>query len=126
MTNNDFLSILKCTLSDATAFPLVQLLFLALVWYAIIQERGWFRRNTGLSMAVKRGEESWGNFYLIYGLLAVMFVEVNSTAEALKGYKTIITMADLVALFYLCFFNGWFRNKIIGIISASKNMEEKC
>jgi hypothetical protein len=28
-----------------------------------------------------------------------------------------LSLADLAALFYLCFLNGWFRNKIIGWIT---------
>lgn len=116
--------ILKCAVGDTIVFSTFQAIFLSLFLYAFVKDRGWFTLNTGLSATLKRGKESWANFHLMYGLLAVVFVEVINTTETLKGFKTIITLTDLTVLFYLCFFNGWFRNKTIGIISASQNMEE--
>ena len=61
----------------------------------------------------------------MYGVTSVAFVAVNTMAEALVGYKVIITLLDLIALFYLHFFNSWFRNGVIGIIVASKNKIER-
>jgi hypothetical protein len=125
MMNTDLLALMKCAVSDTVAFPAFQALFLALILYAFVKDRRWFTRSKGFSATVKRGKESWTNFHLMYGLLAVVFVEVINTTESLKGFKTIITVTDLSFLFYLCFFNGWFRNKTIGIIVASQNMEER-
>ena len=125
MPNTDLLIFLKCTVGDAVAFPAFQTLFFALFLYAFVKDRGWFARDTGINATVKRGKESWTNFHIMYGLLSVVFVLAINTTEVLKGFKTIITLADLSILFYLCFFNGWFRNKIIGIINASQNMEER-
>ena len=124
MTNSELIPFLKCAIGDATVFSVLQAIFLALFLFAIVKDRKWLTRDTGFSATVKRGKESWANFHLMYGLLAVVFVEVNTTTEVFKGFKTIITLVDLSVLFYLCFFNGWFRNKTIGIISASQNMEE--
>ncbi|HHT9109745.1 MAG TPA: hypothetical protein ACFYDZ_01130 [Candidatus Brocadiaceae bacterium] len=124
MTNAELMLFLKYVISDALMFSAFQIIFLALFLFALVKDRGWFARDTGCSATVKRGKESWANFHLMYGLLAVVFVEVINTTEIFKGFKTIITLADLSALFYLCFFNGWFRNKTISIISASQNMEE--
>ncbi|TAK62768.1 hypothetical protein [Methylobacter sp.] len=124
MTINDFMIFLKCAIGDATSFAAFQAIFVTLFLYAFVKDRGWFKRKSGLTATVKRGKESWANFHLMYGLLAVVFAEVINTTETLKGFKTIITLADLSVLFYLCFFNGWFRNKIMGIIIASQNMEE--
>ena len=125
ITSSNVLAAAKCVLGDEVVFPGFQLAFLLLLVYAYVKDRGWLRPKTGATLTVKRGKESWSNFHLMYGLLAVVFVEVNNTAEALKGFKTIITLFDLALLFYLCFFNAWFRNKSLGVINASKEMEEK-
>lgn len=125
MTNTDILVFLKCAIGDTVAFSIFQALFLVLFLYAFAKDRGWFTRDIDFSGIVKRGKESWANFHLMYGLLAVVFVEAINTTQTLKGFKTIITLADLSVLFYLCFFNGWFRNKTIRIIVASQNMEER-
>lgn len=119
----DFLVCLASSTTDIFIFPLFQALFLITVVWARLFDRGFFR-NRSIPMVVKRGSESWSSFYLVYGVLAVVFVEINSTTESLKGYKTLITLLDLGGLFYLCFFSSWFRNKIVGIINASKTMEE--
>jgi hypothetical protein len=120
----DFLVCLASSTTDVFIFPLFQTIFLITLVWARLFDRGLFGRNPGLSMVVKRGTESWDGFYLVYGVLAVVFVELNSTTESLKGHKTLITLLDLGGLLYLCFFSSWFRNKIVGIINASKAMEE--
>jgi hypothetical protein len=52
-------------------------------------------------------------FGQVYGWLSAVVVLVNVSAESLKGYKTLIETFDVAALFYLCFFDSWFRSRII-------------
>jgi hypothetical protein len=42
-------------------------------------------------------------------------VDVSKAGE---GYKTSLVVADYSVLVYLFFFNGWFRNKVIGHVMA--------
>lgn len=72
----------------------------------------------------KRGEKSWSYFPLAYGILSVVVTQINSISEFAKGYKVLITVADLAILLYLSFFNSWFRNKTIGFINKSKLKDE--
>jgi len=125
MTTGDICAIARAAFGDSIAFPLFQGAIFLLLVYAFVKDRGWFRRSTGLDRSVKRGAESWALFPAMFGLLALVVIEVNNTTEAWKGYKTITTLADLAALFYLCYFNGWFRNKTVGIFNRSRQMEEK-
>jgi hypothetical protein len=74
--------------------------------------------------SVKRGEKSWNYFYLAYGVLSVIFIQVISLSESGKGYKVYIALVDLGTLLYLGFFNGWFRNKIIDFVVKSQTKEE--
>lgn len=115
----------KCLLSDQVIFPAFQFGFVLLAIYAWAKDRGIFTRKGSVSLTVKRGEESWKNFNLAYGVLAVVFLQAINTTEAWKGYKSIITIVDLSLLLYLCFFNAWFRNKTLGVIHSSKEMEER-
>lgn len=74
---------------------------------------------------VKRGETSWGYFILAFGILfpfgegIISFIEVNSFIKAsiflIYGYL----------LFYFCFSNNWFRNKIVGFFTKLKEKWEK-
>lgn len=121
----EILNALKFAVGDAITFPALQVLLFMILLYAFVTEQRWFIYDTGASATVVRGEKSWPNFHIMYGVVSVLFVQVISTADALKGFKTIVTIADLLALFYLCFFNSWFRNKIMDTIVASQTKVER-
>lgn len=113
-------------LSDKFVFPLFEAAFLVLFVYAVLRVRGWFVHKTGINATVKRGQESWNLlFNLAFGLASVILIFIIDSTEAMVGYKTLISIVNLAMLLYLALFNGWFRNKIIGIISKSQQMEER-
>lgn len=109
---------------DCVVFSILQLIFLASFVYVYIYDKGWLRAGSGFIVEVKRGEKSWGYFHTVYGFLSIIFLEIINTTDAYKGYKTLITILDLSALLYLCFFSSWFRNKIVGVASKSKELIE--
>jgi hypothetical protein len=112
-------------LSDSFVFPLLQGCLFLIFIYAWSRERRWFKRSVSLSGKVFRNPETWENFPLAWGILSLIFVEVNNMTESMKGYKTVITLLDIAALLYLCFFTSWFRNKSIWLISRSKQKQEE-
>lgn len=117
--------IARFAFSDSVIFPALQASLLLVFVYAVAKNFALFRPKDGSSLTVRRGKESWYNFRLMYAMLVLIFVEVNNTSEALKGHKTLITLLDIAALSYLCYFNNWFRNKTLAAINASQEMEEK-
>lgn len=112
-------------LSDRIIFPVFELVFIGLFFFAFLKERGWFVKKTGVHATVTRGKESWKNFYLAFGIVSVVLMQIINSSEALKGFKTIISIVNLAMLAYLAFFNGWFRNKTLGLIAKSQQKEEK-
>lgn len=112
-------------LSDKFIFPLFEGVFLLLFIYALLHEKGFLRKQSNLKMSVKRGEKGWDNFPLAFGINSIVLMQIINSADALHGYKTIISITNLLMLIYLIFFNGWCRNKIIGLITRSKTIEEK-
>ena len=112
-------------ISDCFVFSFFEILFLTAFVLIYIYDKGWFRQDRGIVVEVKRGTESWGYFHTVYGFLSIIFLEIINTTDAYKGYKTFITIIDLTALMYLCFFSSWFRNKIVGAVIKSKDMTEK-
>jgi len=115
------ISILKFLVSDKVIFPLFELLFLLFIVYAIVMNMISRRKGVG---AVKRGEKSWNYFYLSYGIASVILMQIISVSESLKDYKVIISIVNLIFLLYLTFYNGWFRNMILGFIRKSRELKE--
>lgn len=82
-------------------------------------------RKTGIVASISRERESWDNFNLAFGITSVVFMQVINSTKPFDGYKTLVSVINLAMLLYRAFFNGWFRNKVIGIIMKSQQKEEK-
>ncbi|HAV77049.1 MAG TPA: hypothetical protein DCX53_06830 [Anaerolineae bacterium] len=116
--------LLTALLNDKVMFSVLQIMFVVLLFFGLIKEAGWFRRKSNLAISVKRGEKSWNYFHLFYGFMLLIIIEIISFTDAFTGYKTFIGLVDIAILTYLSFFNGWFRNKIMGFIVASQRKDE--
>jgi len=120
--------------SDRIVFILFQIAFWSVVFIAYVKEKQFWarlkRRILGspgieVGMSVKRGDESWSYFLFAYGVASVIITQVISSTSAFRNHKTIFVLSNLSALLYLCFFNGWFRNRILGLILKARTLEEK-
>lgn len=110
--------------SDCYTFWTFEFLFFALFLRGFISDLGWFRPKSGIKIALTRGHESWSHFAFAYGTSAVIMLQIINTTKAADGYKTIVTIVDMAMLLYLCFYNSWSRNQIVGIVTKSKNKIE--
>lgn len=81
--------------------------------------------KVGISMEVKRGEKSWNYFPIIYAILLAVILTIISVLNIQWFLKIILIILSAIILFWLCFFNNWFRNKIVGIMSKSQGKIEK-
>jgi len=57
-------------------------------------------------------------------IVSILILQIINVSESYVNYKVLISIIDLSILLYLFYFNGWFRNKIIGILSKVQNLEE--
>lgn len=112
-------------ISDKVIFPLFEVAFLLLFIYAFFYEKASFKKKGNLKVDVKRSKDTWENFPLAFGIVSIVLMQIINSADALYGYKTFISIVNLLMLIYLSFFNGWFRNKVIGLIIRSQNKIEK-
>jgi hypothetical protein len=116
-----------CILTDKYVFPAFEVALGLLFLYALGQDTRLFqrfrRRRGGLTadLSVIRGAESREQFHVAYGLLSVIVLQVVNAAETLKGYKTVLSLADIGIVVYLAYFNRWMRNKIIQGVVAWRN-----
>lgn len=81
-------------------------------------------KYAGIKGSVRRGDHSWSSFPIGFALMSIFAVAIVSHSTWIDGYQSSVIVVDLAAIFYLCFFNGWFRNLIIKIAGNSKNMWE--
>jgi hypothetical protein len=67
------------------------------------------------NLTVKRGEKSMAALYVMFGVATAAFTFTIQVAEAIVGYKVIVTIVDYAFLVYLFFFDSWFRSMLLGV-----------
>ena len=119
------ISVVAFLVNDKFIFPLFEVLFIALFFYALAKERRWLPKKPGSTASVERGKEGgWDYFQLAYGVITIVLLQFINSAEALKGYKTIISLVDIFMWTYLAFFNSWFRDEIIRFVVNSQKKKD--
>jgi len=84
------------------------------------------KSEVSASVGVKRGNISWAYFPIAYGILLTLSVGIIQLIEIINWYFRIILIIIVSSIFfYLCFFNGRFRNSIVKIFTSSKEFIEK-
>lgn len=119
-------------MTDPFVFPLFQAAILGACLYGMYRERKALRKKpapVSVSGAVTRGDESFKRFGVAYGFLSVLVLQVNNSALSnvtwLVGNSTVVNVFDLIALVYLCFYNSWFRNLVIGLYGSAREKKER-
>jgi len=78
-----------------------------------------------IKLEVKRGEKSWNYFPIMYAILLAVILTIISVLNIQWFYKIILIVLSAIILFWLCFFNNWFRNKTVGLMTKSQEKVEK-
>ena len=98
--------------SDAVLFWVLQAglvlfaLFVAVV--ARLPGRG------GPTVQIKRGETSMGYFYATYVAISGLLVAICLSVDVAKDHRVFWVLLDTIAVAYICVFNMWFRNRLVG------------
>jgi hypothetical protein len=101
-----------------------QLILVIVLIIAELNDRGVFDRPTDFSATVVRGNPSWEMLSFSFGLIAVNVLQIINSADDTVKFKVLMSGFDLAVLIRLFFFNGWFRNKTISLVSQAKGLEE--
>lgn len=109
---------------DEVFFIILQLSFLLLWLNAERIEKGWFIKKAGIGIKVKRGEETFKHFEVVFGFTSLVMIEIIAAAQFLNGFKVVLMFINIAILVRLSFFNSWYRNKIVGLIVRAKKKEE--
>lgn len=76
-------------------------------------------------LKIKRGEKSWSFFPIIYNILLTITIAIIVIPPIAWFYKIPLIILSAYLLFKLAFFNDWFRNKAIGLMSKSQQHIEE-
>lgn len=96
-------------ITDRYVFPALVAAFVAFAIYAGVRNARWQRPGE-----VKRGNVAREWFYWFFGFASVVVTQIINATEALKDYTVLVNLVCLGALTHLLFFNGWFRNLLLG------------
>lgn len=110
-------------INDKIIFSLFEVFLVLIFIFSIYRVNMAGKR--GITITVKRGQESWQLLYLFYGITSIIMIQIITVARAFENYKVGISLLNLGILLYLTFYNSWFRNKILGYITKSKEQEER-
>jgi hypothetical protein len=111
-------------LDDSALLYGFQAFLVVLTCYAELKDRGWFRKLTGANATVLRGDTSWNALNICFGIITVNVLQIINSADDSVRFKVLMSAFDLGLLIRLFFFNGWFRNRTIGLVGKARNMEE--
>jgi hypothetical protein len=79
------------------------------------------RPKVSATASVKRGRKSWTKIYLFFSIALAAYIAIPSVADVEAARRVSAIAFNIAALAYLCLFNGWFQNKLIGWFSRNEN-----
>ena len=112
-------------LSDQILFWVIQscIFVIFVVSLAFNLKENKSKNQGGVSLSVERGDKSMAIFYGSYAALNGLLVALCLSIEVTKGYRVIWVIVDTVFPAYICLFNPWARNKILGWVHYLKKLE---
>jgi len=95
--------------------------FYLFLLFAFVKDMLWKRPGK-----LKRGDSSWSKFYLVHGMLLLLLYQVIGAVQVQLAWNflPLVGILDFLAVAYLAFLNGWFRNWILGRFIAMEQRPE--
>lgn len=66
-----------------------------------------------------------GLFYGTYAAITGLLVAVCLGVDMAVHHRVLWVILDTVLIGYVCLFNGWFRNKLVGWANALSKLEKR-
>ena len=108
-------------LSDDYLFPAIQIALILFAIFCCI----FSLCHSGNFAKIGRGDASMAVFYGIYAAHSGLFISITLQVEMAKNYRVIWILLDVILIAYVCIFNSWFRNKLLGLIKYLKSIETR-
>lgn len=108
-------------LSDTYLFPAMQILLAVFALFCLLISL----IQSGSFARVIRAESSMGLFYGFYAVVSGVAVAICLQVEIARDYRVIWSVTDAIFIAYVCIFNPWFRNKLLGWAEHLKQIETR-
>lgn len=110
-------------LNDRYAFWVFELalVIFCLVAFIANQAAKTRRKNSKAQAMIDRGPVELGRLYNMYLAATFFAVLLTLNVEQSHGYKVVLVGLNVWIIAYLCFFNIWFRNMLLGLTSRLEN-----
>ena len=79
----------------------------------------------GASLTVTRGNESMGRFFGFYAAISGLLVAICLSSDFAKDHRVFWSILDVMLVAYVCLFNIWFRNKLLGWVEHLTKIETR-
>jgi hypothetical protein len=114
-------------LSDVYLFPALQIALIAFVFFAMLMSLiGAIKAGkSGVTLSLTRGNESMGRFFGFYAAISGLLVAICLSSDHAKDYRVLWSVLDTVLVAYVCLFNIWFRNKLLGWVDHLTKIETR-
>jgi len=66
-----------------------------------------------------------GYFYATYAAISGLLVAICLSVGVVKDHRVLWVVVDTAAVAYVCLFNGWFRNHLVGFAIYLSKHEER-
>ncbi len=114
-------------LSDAVLFPALQVALVMFMLFAAL--RNWLQdRKVGrgsVTATVLRGDGSMARFYGTYAAISGLLIAICLSVDVAKDHRVLWVVIDTVLVAYVCLFNPWFRNLLIGCAGRLTKIEKR-
>jgi hypothetical protein len=114
-------------LSDAVLFSALQVALVMFVLFAAL--RNWFQaRKAGrgsVTLTVTRGDASMARFYGTYAAISGLLIAICLSVDVAKNHRVLWVVIDTVLVAYVCLFNPWFRNLLLGWAERLSKIEKR-
>jgi hypothetical protein len=112
---------------DLVMFAILQAAIVSLLIVALANDFSEKRRagKGGPTLAVTRSRQSLGLFYGAYLAVSGLLVAICLSVEVVQGYRIFWALLDTAIVAYVCIFNPWVRNKLIGWSGGIQKLEKR-
>jgi hypothetical protein len=118
---------LEGLVSDEVLFPALQAGLASFVVYAWL--RNWIQTRKagrgGTTLSVTRGDASMARFYATYAAVSGLLIAISLSVDVARDQRVFWAIFDTVLVAYVCLFNPWFRNNLLGWADRLTKIEKR-